>query len=58
MLYEHAKTVAGASGTVLWADDIVREDLAVDENNGCDNDSRRVVIVKEGAGTVQALLGK
>lgn len=57
MLYEHAKTVAGASGTVLWADDIVREDLAVDENNGCDNDSRRVVIVKEGAGTVQALLG-
>uniref|UniRef100_A0ACD5VIJ3 Uncharacterized protein n=1 Tax=Avena sativa TaxID=4498 RepID=A0ACD5VIJ3_AVESA len=57
MLYEHARKVAGASGTVLWADDIVRDDLAMDEEILCENDSRRVVIVKEGAGTVQALLG-
>uniref|UniRef100_A0ACD5VYG1 Uncharacterized protein n=1 Tax=Avena sativa TaxID=4498 RepID=A0ACD5VYG1_AVESA len=57
MLYEHARKVADASGTVLWADDIVRDDLAMDEEILCENDSRRVVIVKEGAGTVQALLG-
>ena len=58
MLYEHAIQVAGINGTVLWADDIVRDDLAVDEEIARENDSRRVVIVKEGAGTVQALLGK
>ncbi|KAF7037331.1 hypothetical protein CFC21_047728 [Triticum aestivum] len=57
MLYEHAKKVAGNSGTVLWADDIVRDNLAVDEETVLENDSRRVVIIKEGAGTVQALLG-
>lgn len=58
MLYEHGRKVAGTSGTVLWADDIVGEDLAVDDDNVCENGSRRVVIVKEGAGSVQALLGK
>jgi hypothetical protein len=58
MLYEHARKVAGANGTVLWADDIVRDDFALDEEILRENDSRRVVIVKEGAGTVQALLGK
>lgn len=57
MLYEHARKVAGTNGTVLWADDIVRDDFAVDEENAHENDSKRVVIVKEGAGTVQALLG-
>ncbi|XP_047059566.1 putative D-cysteine desulfhydrase 2, mitochondrial [Lolium rigidum] len=57
MLYEHAIKVAGTNGTVLWADDIVRDDFAVDEETARENDSRRVVIVKEGAGTVQALLG-
>lgn len=57
MLYEHGRKVAGTSGTVLWADDIVGEDLAVDDDNVCENGSRRVVIVKEGAGSVQALLG-
>lgn len=57
MLYEHARKVAGTSGTVLWADDIVGEDLAVDDDNVCENGARRVVIVKEGAGSVQALLG-
>ncbi|XP_037413697.1 putative D-cysteine desulfhydrase 2, mitochondrial [Triticum dicoccoides] len=57
MLYEHAKKVAGTGGSVLWADDIVRDDLSVDEETVLENDSRRVVIIKEGAGTVQALLG-
>ncbi|XP_047058634.1 putative D-cysteine desulfhydrase 2, mitochondrial isoform X1 [Lolium rigidum] len=57
MLYEHARKVAGTKGTVLWADDIVRDDFAVDEEILRENDSKRVVIVKEGAGTVQALLG-
>lgn len=57
MLYEHARKVAGNSGTVLWANDIVRDNLAVDEETVLENDSRRVVIIKEGAGTVQALLG-
>lgn len=57
MLYEHAIKVAGTNGTVLWADDIVRDDFAVDEETARENDSRRLVIVKEGAGTVQALLG-
>ncbi|KAL5221626.1 hypothetical protein ABZP36_026339 [Zizania latifolia] len=57
MLYEHAKKVAGTSGKVFWADDIVREDLALDEDSGCEIGPRRVVILKEGAGNVQALLG-
>ncbi|TKW16211.1 hypothetical protein SEVIR_5G285100v4 [Setaria viridis] len=57
MLYEHATKVAGSNGTVMWADDIVGEDLVVDEDTTDGNCSRRVMIVKEGAGTVQALLG-
>ncbi|TVU35430.1 hypothetical protein EJB05_17319 [Eragrostis curvula] len=55
MLYEHAIKVAGTNGTVMWADNIVGEDSDVDWGNA--NSSRRVVIVKEGAGSVQALLG-
>jgi hypothetical protein len=58
MLYEHATRVAGSNGTVMWADDIIGEDLVVDEDTTYGNCSRRVMIVKEGAGTVQALLGK
>ncbi|KAG8077638.1 hypothetical protein GUJ93_ZPchr0007g5496 [Zizania palustris] len=57
ILYEHAKKVAGTRGKVFWADDIVREDLALDEDNGCEIGPRRVIILKEGAGNVQALLG-
>ncbi|RLN24746.1 putative D-cysteine desulfhydrase 2, mitochondrial [Panicum miliaceum] len=57
MLYEHATKVAGSNGTVMWADDIVGEDLVADEDITYGNCSRRVMIVKEGAGTVQALLG-
>ncbi|XP_025815558.1 putative D-cysteine desulfhydrase 2, mitochondrial isoform X3 [Panicum hallii] len=57
MLYEHATRVAGSNGTVMWADDIIGEDLVVDEDTTYGNCSRRVMIVKEGAGTVQALLG-
>uniref|UniRef100_A0A0E0JMT4 D-cysteine desulfhydrase n=1 Tax=Oryza punctata TaxID=4537 RepID=A0A0E0JMT4_ORYPU len=53
MLYDHARKVGGTAGTVLWADDIGREDIVLDEDIG----SRRVVIIKEGAGDVQALLG-
>uniref|UniRef100_J3L361 D-cysteine desulfhydrase n=1 Tax=Oryza brachyantha TaxID=4533 RepID=J3L361_ORYBR len=56
MLYDHARKVAGTGGTVLWADDIGREDFVLDEDN-CEIGSRRVVIIKEGAGNVQALLG-
>ncbi|RLM94127.1 putative D-cysteine desulfhydrase 2, mitochondrial [Panicum miliaceum] len=41
----------------MWADDIIGEDLVVDEDTTYGNCSRRVMIVKEGAGTVQALLG-
>uniref|UniRef100_A0A0E0JMT5 Tryptophan synthase beta chain-like PALP domain-containing protein n=1 Tax=Oryza punctata TaxID=4537 RepID=A0A0E0JMT5_ORYPU len=52
MLYDHARKVGGTAGTVLWADDIGREDIVLDEDIG----SRRVVIIKEGAGDVQALL--
>jgi hypothetical protein len=58
MLYNHARKVAGTGGTVLWADDISKEDFVLDEDNGCEIGSRRVVIIKEGAGDVQALLGK
>jgi len=59
MLYEHATKVAGSNGTVMWADDIIGEDLVVDEDTTYyGNCSRRVMIVKEGAGSVQALLGK
>lgn len=58
MLYEHATKVAGSNGTVMWADDIIAEDLVVDEDTTDGNCSRRVMIVKEGAGSVQALLGK
>uniref|UniRef100_A0A0E0FRN6 Uncharacterized protein n=1 Tax=Oryza nivara TaxID=4536 RepID=A0A0E0FRN6_ORYNI len=57
MLYNHARKVAGTGGTVLWADDISKEDFVLDEDNGCEIGSRRVVIIKEGAGDVQALLG-
>uniref|UniRef100_A0A0A9CKW5 Tryptophan synthase beta chain-like PALP domain-containing protein n=1 Tax=Arundo donax TaxID=35708 RepID=A0A0A9CKW5_ARUDO len=57
MLNEHAIKVAGTSGTVMWADDIIGEDLVIDEDDTDGNSSRRVVIVKEGAGSVQALLG-
>ncbi|KAF8676222.1 hypothetical protein HU200_047093 [Digitaria exilis] len=57
MLYEHATKVAGSNGTVMWADDIIAEDLVVDEDTTGGNCSRRVMIVKEGAGSVQALLG-
>ncbi|XP_039848641.1 putative D-cysteine desulfhydrase 2, mitochondrial isoform X3 [Panicum virgatum] len=58
MLYEHATKVAGSNGTVMWADDIIGEDLVVDEDTTYyGNCSRRVMIVKEGAGSVQALLG-
>ncbi|CAO1947857.1 unnamed protein product [Urochloa humidicola] len=57
MLYEHATKVAGSNGTVMWVDDIIGEDLAVDEDTTDGNGSRRVMIVKEGAGSVQALLG-
>ena len=56
MLYEHAIKVAGSSGTVMWADEVIGKDLGVDTIDG--NGSRRVMIVKEGAGSVQALLGK
>uniref|UniRef100_A0A0D9V4H9 D-cysteine desulfhydrase n=1 Tax=Leersia perrieri TaxID=77586 RepID=A0A0D9V4H9_9ORYZ len=56
MLYDHARKVAGTGGTVWWADDIDRED-SLDEDTGCEIGSRRVVIIKEGAGDVQALLG-
>lgn len=56
MLYEHATKVAGSDGTVMWADDVIEADLIVDEDNTNRNDSRRVMIVKEGAGSVQALL--
>jgi len=59
ILYEHATKVAGSNGTVMWADDIIGEDLVVDEDTTYyGNCSRRVMIVKEGAGSVQALLGK
>ena len=59
MLYEHATKIAGSNGTVMWADDIIGEDLVVDEDTTYyGNCSRRVMIVKEGAGSVQALLGK
>ncbi|CAL4962972.1 unnamed protein product [Urochloa decumbens] len=57
MLYEHATKIAGSNGTVMWADDIIGEDLVVDEDTTDGNGSRRVMIVKEGAGSVQALLG-
>jgi len=58
ILYEHATKVAGSNGTVMWADDIIGEDLVVDEDTTYyGNCSRRVMIVKEGAGSVQALLG-
>jgi D-cysteine desulfhydrase len=57
MLYEHAMEIAGTNGTVMWADDIIGEDLAIDGDSNDVNGSRRVVIVKEGAGSVQALLG-
>ncbi|KAL6839862.1 hypothetical protein ACP4OV_029672 [Aristida adscensionis] len=57
MLYEHAIKVAGTSGTVMWADDIIGEDSVLDEDDINGDGSRRVVIVKEGAGSVQALLG-
>jgi len=54
--YSHR--VAGSNGTVMWADDIIGEDLVVDEDTTYyGNCSRRVMIVKEGAGSVQALLG-
>ncbi|GJN17987.1 hypothetical protein PR202_gb05098 [Eleusine coracana subsp. coracana] len=49
--------VAGTNGTVIWADDVIIENLVVDEDSIDVNGSRRVVIVKEGAGSVQALLG-
>nr|CAB3478023.1 unnamed protein product [Digitaria exilis] len=49
MLYEHATKVAGSNGTVMWADDIIAEDLVVDEDTTDGNCSRRVMIVKEGA---------
>lgn len=58
MLYEHAIKVAGYSGTVMWADEVIGKGLGVDEDTTDGNDSRRVMIVKEGAGSVQALLGK
>jgi hypothetical protein len=58
MLYEHAIKVAGSSGTVMWADEVIGKDLGVDEDTTDGNGSRRVMIVKEGAGSVQALLGK
>ncbi|OEL35523.1 putative D-cysteine desulfhydrase 2, mitochondrial [Dichanthelium oligosanthes] len=57
MLYDHATKVAGSNGTVMWADDIIGEDLVVDEDTTDGNGPRRVIIVKEGAGSVQALLG-
>lgn len=57
MLYEHAIKVAGSSGTVMWADEVIGKDLGVDEDTTDGNGSRRVMIVKEGAGSVQALLG-
>ncbi|KAF0917816.1 hypothetical protein E2562_021486 [Oryza meyeriana var. granulata] len=57
MLYDHSRKVAGTGGTVLWVDDIGREDFVLDEDNGCEIGSRRVVIIKEGAGNVQALPG-
>ncbi|CAO1945642.1 unnamed protein product [Urochloa humidicola] len=53
--YSHR--VAGGNGTVMWADDIIGEDLAVDEDTTDGNGSRRVMIVKEGADSVQGLLG-
>lgn len=58
MLYEHAIKVAGCSGTVMWADEVIGMDLGVYEDTTDGNGSRRVMIVKEGAGSVQALLGK
>ncbi|ONM38972.1 D-cysteine desulfhydrase 2 mitochondrial [Zea mays] len=57
MLYEHAIKVAGYSGTVMWADEVIGKGLGVDEDTTDGNGSRRVMIVKEGAGSVQALLG-
>jgi len=57
MLYEHAIKVAGCSGTVMWADEIIGKDLGLDEDTTDGNGSRKVMIVKEGAGSVQALLG-
>lgn len=58
MLYEHAIKVAGCSGTVMWADEVIGKDLGVDGDTTDGNGPRRVMIVKEGAGSVQALLGK
>ncbi|KAJ1284924.1 hypothetical protein BS78_03G242700 [Paspalum vaginatum] len=57
MLYEHATKIAGSGGSVMWADDIIEADLAVDEDTSNENGSRRVMIVKEGACSVHALLG-
>ncbi|KAL6614680.1 hypothetical protein ACP70R_036950 [Stipagrostis hirtigluma subsp. patula] len=57
MLYEHAVKVAGTNGTVMWTDDTIGEDPVVHEEGVRGNGSRRVVIVKEGADSIQALLG-
>ncbi|KAJ3669546.1 hypothetical protein LUZ60_011496 [Juncus effusus] len=56
MLYNHAVRVAGANGSVMWADEIFGEDFDLREME-VSNDSRRVVIVNEGASSVLALLG-
>uniref|UniRef100_A0A803PH46 D-cysteine desulfhydrase n=1 Tax=Cannabis sativa TaxID=3483 RepID=A0A803PH46_CANSA len=65
MLKRHADYVAGSSGHVLWFDDILEASLT--QNNLSsesaqkkafkDDNTRRVVIVSEGAGDVVALLG-
>ncbi|XP_062110511.1 D-cysteine desulfhydrase 2, mitochondrial isoform X1 [Humulus lupulus] len=65
MLRSHADYVAGNSGHVLWFDDIL--EASITQNNlGSesaqkeaykDDNTRRVVIVSEGAGDVVALLG-
>ncbi|XP_021312649.1 putative D-cysteine desulfhydrase 2, mitochondrial isoform X2 [Sorghum bicolor] len=55
MLYEHAIKVAGCSGTVMWADEIIGKDLGLDEDTTDGNGSRKVMIVKEGAGVMRLL---
>lgn len=65
MLRSQADHVAGSSGHVLWFDDILEASLT-QNNLGSespqkeahkDDNTRRVVIVSEGAGDVVALLG-
>ncbi|KAH9606167.1 hypothetical protein KSS87_014482 [Heliosperma pusillum] len=66
MLLTHAKAIASASGSVVWFTDILDSfaDLSdgvhcirTPDNKNLEDGTKRVVIVKEGAGDAVALLG-